>query len=198
MMKLYADCPVCKRRMPVSRIASEGERHIVRCAGCGHEEIAALGEPGNSAPPAAEPPADACPKCGHPREGTASSCPRCGLVFALWKPPAEPFADFPQLAAAWQELAAEPVSGSGHDRFLEACFQQGALPDAARAYRTRLSAEPAAAARLRQIELLSQMRFVPADKAPSRRGRWIVWILFALALAAAFYLMTITPDDLMP
>ena len=118
-------------------------------------------------------------------------------MFALWKPPAEPFADFPQLAASWKELQAQPVSGVQHDRFLEACFQQGALPDAARAYKIRLQEEPEAAARLRQIELLSQMRFIPKNGSARRRWRWLVWLLLALTLAASLYLLTITPEDLM-
>jgi len=197
-MKLHADCPVCGRRTPVSRVTLAENRCIVSCAKCGHEEEAQLEDPGEN-PPAPEKPSAVCPKCAHPRPDNAPACPRCGLVFALWTPPAEPFVNFPQLANTWEILRNQPVSGSDHDRFLEACFHQGALPDAARAYKERLKENPEAVlARLRQIELLSQMRFVPADKTPSRRGRWVIWILFALVLAAALYLMTITPDDLMP
>lgn len=199
-MKLYMECPTCRRLVRVSKISVKNDHCIAQCADCQHQEeipfdvhgVASDTQVADQASPEA-----LCPKCGYIRQNDAASCPRCGLVFALWKPPAEPFADFPQLAALWKELETQPVSSAPHDRFLEACFQQGALPEAARVYKKRLQEEPESAARLRQIELLSQMRFVPKRVSSFRWGRWLVWFLLVLTLLGAMYLMTITPEDLM-
>lgn len=199
-MKLYMECPTCGHLVPVSKVSVKNGHCMVQCADCQHQEEIQLDvhlvASGTQVATQASPEA-LCPKCGHIRKNDTASCPRCGLVFALWKPPAKPFADFPQLAELWQKLETQPVSSAQHDRFLEACFQQGALPEAARVYKKRLQDEPEAAARLRQIELLSQMRFVPKSVSSFRWWRWLVWFLLVLTLLGAMYLMTITPEDLM-
>ncbi len=204
-MRLLLECSGCGETTEVTRLARVEGKVVVTCGACGRRTFVPDGQDDPLTPPreedvpAADPPVeDACPKCGRSRDPEGESCPRCGLVFVLWVAPEAPFAAHPELLARWAELADVPPEDPGHDRFLEACFRAGALSDAARAYKgLAVGGRPEPAARLRQIQLLSQMQFTPSAPAKRRRLRWIPWALLFLVLLAALYLWTITPDDLM-
>jgi len=206
-MKFLLECPECGKTSPVRFLPVEGGLVAV-CGACGRRQpvpVAELIEKAEApalvvSPPSLEEPADgcACPKCGRTRGTGQESCPKCGLVFALWVEPTEPFAGHSELAAQWAALRDVPVADPGHDRFLEACFRAGALSDAARAYKTHhLCGQDQGAARIRQIQLLSQMQFTPSSPVQHKRYRFIVWGLIFLVLLAALYIWTITPEDLM-
>ncbi len=223
-MKYYVDCPDCRQTTQVGFSLFEG-RLRATCRTCGRvhgvpleEETGApviIGAKTGPAPGSVSGPSPAgqetCPKCGVHRVSGQESCPRCGLVFSLWVAPAEPFAQAPELAAQWALLRKVPPSDPRHDRFLEACFRAGALSDAVRAYKT-MSPDNAAdsssvgdsssvawdpAARIRQIQLLSQMQFTPSGPLDRRKFRLILWVLMFLVMLAALYIWTITPDDLL-
>jgi hypothetical protein len=118
-------------------------------------------------------------------------------VFSRWVAPAEPFSGHPGLASQWSELRGVAAADPQHDRFLEACFRAGALADAARAYKSQAAGDvEETAARVRQIQLLSQMQFTPSAPVDRRRYRLVLWGLIFLVLLAALYIWTITPDDL--
>jgi hypothetical protein len=204
-MRLLLECSGCGKTSEVSRLERVDGRLVATCGACGRQTFVPDGQEDRPQPtreadvPAAAPPAeDACPKCGRPRDPEGESCPRCGVVFALWVAPEAPFTAHPELMARWAELAGVPPEDPGHDRFLEACFRAGALSDAARAYKALATGgRPEPAARIRQIQLLSQMQFIPASPERRRSFRWVPWALVILVLLAALYLWTITPDDLM-
>lgn len=204
-MRFLLECSGCGKTTEVSHLERFEGKAVVTCGACGRQTFVPDGQDDRLATPreevvsAAEPPArDACPKCGRSRDPEGESCPRCGLVFALWVAPEAPFTAHPELLACWEELALVPPEDPGHDRFLEACFRAGALSDAARAYKgLAVGGRPEPAARLRQIQLLSQMQFTPSAPVERRRFGWIPWALLFLVLLAALYLWTITPDDLM-
>lgn len=204
-MSVYMDCPSCKTRTQVARIVAEDGGARLTCALCGHTETFVLPPEKTAFPPQpasspqpATPSGDVCPKCAAPRRPEDRACPRCGLMYALWKPPEKPFARFAELGERWEAIRMQPASGPEHDRFLEACFKAGALADAARVYKELAPLDPqGASARLRQVELLSQMHFTP-DRPSPRWGKWVLWVFMVLLLAAALYLLSITPEDLMP
>ncbi|MBU1242513.1 hypothetical protein KKD52_05025 [Myxococcota bacterium] len=216
-MKYLLECPDCGQTTQVRFAITDG-RLAAACSVCGNVHAVPLEEtgPAKAAGAGSEPASgtdmagqESCPKCGSQRGDGQESCPRCGLVFSLWVPPAEPFAEAPELAAQWSVLRKIPPSDPRHDRFLEACFRAGALSDAVRAYKTLPACatgldtgdgKPAAwdpAARIRQIQLLSQMQFTPTNPVDRSKARIILWVLMFLVMLAALYIWTITPDDLL-
>ena len=217
-MRILLECSVCGKTTAVDRLELVDGRWMASCGACGLRVQAPLGgelgpgdgdgdgggdgatpsSGGEAIPDAPVVPDEGCPKCGRHRDPGADNCPRCGLVFARWVVPEAPFSGHPELKERWAELAAVPPEDPRHDRFLEACFRAGALPDAARAYRA-LSGDrrPSPAARIRQIQLLSQMQFTPSAPVNRHWHRVVLWVLLGLVLLAALYLWTVTPDDLM-
>ncbi len=204
-MSFFLECPACGKLNPVRFTRIDGELSGV-CEVCGKPQPLPLTEDvilpvaaADSTPirPANGPAAAACPKCGASRAPGQESCPKCGLVFVLWVAPPAPFSLHPELAGRWAGLREVPLADPRHDRFLEACFRAGALSDAACAYKSlAVGGAEDPSARIRQIQLLSQMQFTPSAPVDRRKYRMILWGLIFLMLLAALYIWTITPDDL--
>ena len=154
-MRILLECSACKKITAVERLELVDGRWMAACGECGLRVPAPMGDgkgigdgdgdgdrDGEGVTPSsrggagsdavAGVPDEGCPKCGRPRDAGSDNCPRCGLVFARWVAPEAPFTTHPELKARWAELAEVSPEDSRHDRFLEACFRAGALPDAAR------------------------------------------------------------------
>jgi len=138
-----------------------------------------------------------CPKCGRKRDPGASSCPRCGLRFALWRPG---IADLrvqlnPAGQVHWQQVEANWQDLRRHEEFAKYCLQANLLPAAGRCYRDRLDRFPGdAIATKMQKEILAKatlglMAQKRQSSAPVTRSKWF-WVIIvaamALAIAAAF------------
>jgi hypothetical protein len=136
----------------------------------------------------------ACPKCGKRRNDDASSCPRCGLVFALWK--MEDNAAVARLDTdaeeLWRKVQANWSDAQGHEAFLKHCLQTGTLAAAGRLYRARLDEDPkdVLAAQM-QSQVLAKAALglslqKTAAREPVTRTRWFwVVVLAAMALGIA-------------
>jgi hypothetical protein len=138
--------------------------------------------------------ATACPKCGKKSQPATESCPRCGLVFALWKP--DESLQIASLDGAgeeiWQDLQEHWDDSGKHQAFLKHCLQTGTLAAAGRRYRDRLDANPrdAMAAQM-QGQILSKAALgLEICKTTPRqavtRSKWFwVMVLTAMALGIA-------------
>jgi hypothetical protein len=135
-------------------------------------------------------PTPACPKCGRIRQPAAESCPRCGLVFALWKPEScSPIANLDDAGEGlWQDLQDHWDDADKHQAFLKHCLQAGTLAAAGRRYRDRLDAHPsdALAAQMQGQILAKATLGLEIYKTPPRqavtRSKWF-WVVVMTAMA---------------
>jgi hypothetical protein len=132
----------------------------------------------------------ACPKCGKKRAADAEACPRCGLVFALWKP--DDSSSLVQLdeagEALWRTLKENWSNSAGHEDFLRHCLQTETLAAAGRLYRERLDENPkdALAAQMQSQVLAKASLGLSLYKSQPRtavtRSRWF-WVIVLTAMA---------------
>lgn len=126
--------------------------------------------------------------------GDVKACPRCGLVFALWKP--EDGAAVIRLDAAgeelWRAVQANWNDSARHEAFLKHCLQTEALAAAGRLYRDRLDENPkdVLAAQMQSQVLAKASLGLSLNKSEPRtaltRTRWFwVVVLAAMALGIA-------------
>lgn len=138
--------------------------------------------------------ATGCPKYGMRRSPVATSCPRCGLVFALWKEESSnPLVPLDSRGnQLWQEVQDRWNASALHEEFLTHCLQTGTLAAAGRRYRERLDENPkdAVAAQMQAQILAKATLTLSISKSQPReavtRSRWF-WavILTAMALGIA-------------
>jgi hypothetical protein len=132
----------------------------------------------------------ACPKCGKKRSSNADACPRCGLVFALWKP-----GDGPTVAcldeggeALWRKAQENWSDSRSHEAFLKHCLQTHTLAAAGRLYRERLDEDPkdVLAAQMQNQVLSKAALGLSLNKSQPRtavtRTRWF-WVIVLTAMA---------------
>ena len=86
------------------------------------------------------PPPGHCPKCLAPRVEDALICPRCGLVYANYRP--EEHRPSAPLGEAWLALLAHRDDEARHERFVQLALARGELAGAGRLYRLRLAQAP--------------------------------------------------------
>jgi hypothetical protein len=135
-----------------------------------------------------------CPKCGRARATGVESCPRCGLVFARWKPPApvgaaDGFLDT-KGEKLWGELDEHWSDEARHQAFLKHCAAAGCLAAAGRRYRQRLDDHPedGVAGRMQaRIVAMVAATLTPtaAPPAPVNRQRWLLVLAGVAALGGA-------------
>ena len=141
-----------------------------------------------------------CPKCGYKKSAaTQTACPRCGLVFALWKPEQKPqvMPLDPTAEVLWSAAQQEWASTPAHDAFLKHCSVAGLLPAAGRRYRERLDQEPndpvAVQMQKRVLAMATALLGAPAPKPPAPFTRstafWVVLLcsLFVGIVAAMMF-----------
>jgi hypothetical protein len=133
-----------------------------------------------------------CPKCGRERPLQAGSCPRCGLVFARWKP--EETATIPVLDEAtqrlWTELEQQWGVQEKHDAFIKRCSQTGQLASAGRLYRDWLDRHPedtVAPGMQARIIAMAAAALAPLKSTalplPVNRSRFFWWVILAAVFA---------------
>jgi len=90
-----------------------------------------------------------CPKCAH-RQKDFFACSNCGIIFRNWRPEMERelFASLPDevystVQEMWRELENAWDSDEGHEKFIQFCKNNSAVPFASRAYRMRAAKNPA-------------------------------------------------------
>lgn len=138
-----------------------------------------------------------CPKCSHKKNAAgAEACPRCGLVFALWKPDEAPkVVSLDEAAEAlWAKAVADWANPAAHDAFLKHCSVMGMLSAAGRRYRERLDERPtddvAQQMQKRVLSMATALLGAPAQKPPApftrSAGFWMVLLcaLFVGIIAA--------------
>ena len=86
------------------------------------------------------PPPGHCPKCLAPRDEDGLICPRCGLVFANFRP--EEHRPSAPLGEAWVALLSSWDDEERHQRFVQLALARGELAGAGRLYRLRLAQAP--------------------------------------------------------
>jgi hypothetical protein len=132
----------------------------------------------------------ACPKCGKKRARDAADCPRCGLVFALWKPDEGPALAHLDEAGErlWHKVQNNWSDSAGHEEFLRHCLQTDTLVAAGRLYRERLDDNPkdALAAQMQSQVLAKAALGLSLHKTqprtPVTRNRWF-WVVVLTAMA---------------
>ncbi|MDX2021438.1 MAG: hypothetical protein SF187_14445 [Deltaproteobacteria bacterium] len=140
---------------------------------------------------------DRCPKCNHKKASPAAqACPRCGLVFALWKPEEAPqvVALDEAAEALWAKAVADWNNTDAHDAFLKHCSVLGMLSAAGRRYRERLDERPtdevAQQMQKRVLAMATALLGAPPQKPPApftrSGGFWMVLLcaLFVGIIAA--------------
>ncbi len=131
-----------------------------------------------------------CPKCGEPK--TADSCPKCGLVFARYRPAAFEAVP-PGLAELWDHVERHWDEAAAHAAFVERAFFLEQSGFAAHRYRTK-GDDPTARAqtarivsRMEQALLASKTEPLP----PRRSSRTALLALLFIAAATAAGLFAI-------
>ncbi|MFN7135833.1 MAG: hypothetical protein ACK4N5_27445, partial [Myxococcales bacterium] len=120
-------------------------------------------------------------------------CPKCGLVFALFRP--ELFELPPALEQAWSELRGRWSDTGRHEAFLAACATAEALPEAVRRYRVVAEENPAdalaprfrdeAVARLMAIAGIQEKPAPPEPAKPPKLLQALFVVMFLVALGVA-------------
>jgi hypothetical protein len=189
----------------------------VTCASCGATYHVAARPVEPAAAPDAEPeprppaPSGAmvCPKCGD-AQPPADACRRCGLIQARWRGP-ESAADGTDLdlvgareaAALWEQCLQRWEEPAPHEAFLAHCQAAGTFAFAASRYRAaqaqRGEHDPVATSRLKQVRSLAEQallipsRAAPETKtsslAPYKNVVVLLTLVLALLLGGVVYLL---------
>ena len=133
-----------------------------------------------------------CPKCGH-SQLLDTACHRCGLMFERFDPANLP-PDPERACSVWEALLQDPENDELHEQFLDTCQRLDRLDFASRQYRMLTRSEP----HREKAELMLDRIFVkaqaqlggqsligPVKKEPSRMGKIILWVVFAMLAAGA-------------
>jgi hypothetical protein len=194
-MKLHVECPNCGRCVPASDVAIEDGRCIVQCAKCGRREEAELDVREPAQVFAGPSPQNVCPKCAMPAGG-------CQFLSALWAGvrPVEAArkairgfsttGGFMEGTGVATRFACSTTASWKHVSSRERCpMQQGPTR---RDCRRTLKPPPVCG---------KSSCFTDAPRSEKRVKTPALALScldsLALTLAAALYLLTITPEDLM-
>ena len=130
---------------------------------------------------------ETCPKCGALKSKNGKTCSKCGLVYEKWIGAKEPFSENSELESMWKQLKNVDIQSDKHDLFLEKCFSEGFLDEAARAY-SLLSREENidVSSRLRQIGILAQIAIPSEVRKKKISTNWIY--VFIMTLFGIFFL----------
>ncbi|MBN2723493.1 MAG: hypothetical protein JXR95_05415 [Deltaproteobacteria bacterium] len=183
-LEIKFKCPECSSESTNPEINSiDGEIYLI-CNNCS----ASFNYPGSKQTvKSLEKSEEICPRCGW-KKLNENSCTKCGLIFNNWVEPSDFFNNFPNLKTEWELIKNIPVSDESHDNFLEKCFNEGALNDAAIAYRNlKIKNGVDTTRRIRQLTILSQMSMVPVGEKSKKKGtNWI--FIFFMVLVAIFFI----------